>query len=84
MYYARVRGEVVATQKSEALRGIRLKIIDKLDSMGNVTGLLRVAVDTVNTSHLHKVACVDGKEAAFSLDDNFVPVDDSIVGIIDE
>lgn len=83
MYYARVIGEVVASQKSESLYGTKLLLIDPLTEAGKSTGLHRVAVDTVRAGVSDLVACVGSREAALALDDTFVPVDDAIVGVVD-
>jgi len=83
MYYARVIGEVVASQKSDSLHGAKLLLIDPLTETGKSTGLHRVAVDTVRAGMSDLVACVGSREAALALDDTFVPVDDAIVGVVD-
>jgi ethanolamine utilization protein EutN len=83
MYYARVVGEVVATQKSESLKASKLLLIEPLTDTGEPTGAHRVAVDTVRAGVHDLVACVGSREAALALDDNFVAVDDAIVGIVD-
>jgi ethanolamine utilization protein EutN len=83
MYLAKIVGEVVASRKSEALAGSKLLLIDPLDENGTVNGTSRVAVDTVRAGLSDIVACVGSREAALSLEDTFVPVDDAIVGIID-
>lgn len=83
MYSAQVVGEVVASQKSEPLSGAKLLLVDPLNESGQLSGSLRVAVDTVRAGVGDRVACVGSREAALALDDTFVPVDDAIVGIID-
>ena len=83
MYFARVIGEVVATQKSSGLGQNKLLLIEALDEKGLQTGSVRVAVDTVRAGFSQVVACTSSREAALSLEETFVPVDDAIIGIVD-
>lgn len=83
MYYARVVGEVIASRKSDPLKGSKLLLIEPISETGVSTGLHRVAVDTVRAGVSDLVACVGSREAALALDDTFVPVDDAIVGVVD-
>ncbi len=83
MYYARVVGEVVASCKSEPLKGAKLLLIDPISETGKSTGAHRVAVDTVRAGVSDLVACVGSREASVALEHAFVPVDDAIIGVVD-
>lgn len=84
MYFAKVVGEVVAATKTELLKGQKLLLIEQVDEQGEPSGALRVAADTVCAGLDDLVACVGSREAALSLEDTFVPVDDAIIGIVDD
>ncbi|AZR72303.1 hypothetical protein BBF96_02175 [Anoxybacter fermentans] len=83
MYTGRIIGRVVATQKYPTLEGKKLLIVQPTDASGKDLGDPLVAVDTVGTGAGEWVYLVDSKDAGFAFDEEFVPIDAAIVGIID-
>ena len=84
MYLGRVIGSCVATQKVEALAGLKLLVVQPLDRTLASRGRPEVAVDTVRAGVGDLVYLVGSREGAQALDDAFAPVDAAIVGIVDE
>lgn len=85
MFLGRVLGQVVATVKSEGLLGQKLYVFEPLDSdFKPIGGEPMVAVDTVGSREGDVVMWVASREASLALENWFVPVDASIVGIVDD
>lgn len=85
MQLAKVIGTVVATQKYTGLEGVKFLIVQPLDKRQQPDGEPVVAADaTAQAGPDHLVFIIGSREAALALPVNFVPVDHSIVGIIDE
>jgi ethanolamine utilization protein EutN len=83
MLLARVIGTVVATVKDDALKGIKLMVVQVLDEGGTPRGAPEVAADAVGYAGPgDHVFLATRKEAAFPLGD-LVPVDLSIAGFVD-
>jgi microcompartment protein CcmK/EutM len=80
---ARVIGDVVATRKEAALKGIKLLVIQPLAADGRDVGRPLVAVDSVGAGVGEQVFFVRGKEASFPFFPTEVPADAGIVGIVD-
>jgi ethanolamine utilization protein EutN len=71
--------------KSEGLEGIKLLIVQPLDSHLRPTGNLVVAADTIMAGQGDLCIMARSREASLALPDNkFVPVDLAITGIVDE
>lgn len=83
MQIARVIGSVVATRKDELLTGIKLLVIQPVDSKGNNDGSPIVAVDTVGAGNGSLVIFAKSKEGAFALPNPNACADAGITGIID-
>lgn len=83
MQIGRVTGTVVATRRAQGLDGIRLLIVQPLSHDLRPSEPLLCAVDTVRAGPGDLVSFVTAREAAQALDDDFVPVDAAIVGVID-
>lgn len=83
MYLAKVIGTVVATQKDESLTGVKLLVIQTVDSSGAHIGTPHVAVDTMGAGYGELVFCAKSKEGAMSLKNPDAPVDAGIIGIVD-
>ncbi len=85
MELARVIGNVVATTVYQGLEGVKFLLVEALDEDGNVHGEPFVAAD-----HDQKagpgdiVAWICGREAALAMPVVFVPVDASIIGVVDD
>lgn len=84
MQLARVIGTVVASQKYEGLEGVKFLLVQPLDHAGRAVGGPSVAADTVRAGPGELVYTVGSREAALALETWFVPVDLTIVGIVDD
>ncbi|MDP6156686.1 MAG: EutN/CcmL family microcompartment protein [Candidatus Thermoplasmatota archaeon] len=84
MYIAKVVGTVVATQKVDTLKGIKLLLVQPLNDDRTPKGRLIAAGDALGTTGEGDfVYIVTKKEATFPFG-GLVPLDDAIVGFIDE
>jgi len=84
MILARVVGTVVATRKDPRLEGKTLLILkpvtpDVKDEAGYV-----VSVDTVGAGFRERVISVAGSSARLAAGCKDVPVDNAVIGIVDE
>jgi ethanolamine utilization protein EutN len=85
MQLARVIGTVVATEKYEGLEGIKFLIVQPLNKHQEAVGEPVVAADaTAQAGPGEWVFIVGSREAAQALPVKFVPVDDAVVGIVDD
>lgn len=83
MYAGRIIGRVVATQKFPTLAGLKLLVVQPTTASGEDLGDPLVAVDTVGSGADEWVYLVDSKDSGFAFEEELVPVDAAIVGIID-
>lgn len=84
MYFARVRGNVVSTQKSEKLADLKLLIIHQVDTETlEYAGKSLIAVDLVGAGEGELVLVCPGGSARHSIQTDGKPVDCLIVGIVD-
>ena len=83
MQLAEVIGTVVATEKYKGLEGVRLLIIQPRDAEGHRDGDPIVACDALQAGTGDTVEWVTGREAALALQETFVPVDATVVAIVD-
>ncbi len=83
MQIARVIGTVVATRKDERLEGVRLMVIQPVDSKGADTGAPIVAGDAIGSGIGETVIYAKSKEGAFCLPDPKACCDAGITAIID-
>lgn len=83
MELGRIAGTVVATQKSEGLVGYKLLVVDLLKTDGEITGTNLVALDTVGAGMGETVIVVRGSSARQAEGMTAVPVDASIIAIVD-
>ena len=85
MKFARVIGTLVANTKYEDLEGVKFLIVQPLTKKLEPVGDPVVAADgTAQAGPGELVFIVGSREAAQALPEPFVPVDDAIVGIVDE
>ena len=84
MYLARVIGRVVATTTYEGMDGVPLQWIQPLDEAGASMGNPLVACAAISSGPGDFVHYVDGREAALTLKETFVPVDAAITGFVEE
>ena len=83
MELARVVGTVVATRLYEGLEGVRLLLVEPLDETLARVGDPFVACDATQAGVGDLVSWIGGREAALALPVEFVPVDATIVTIVD-
>lgn len=84
MQLAKVIGNVVATRKEPALRGIALLVVQPIDERGGPDGRALVALDSVGAGVGETVFFVRGREASFPFLPAEVATDACIVGIVDQ
>lgn len=83
MYLARVIGNIVSTSKDESLIGTKLLIVQQLNEKKEEVGISEIAVDTVGAGAGEIVLVAKGSSARCALAGKTMPVDASIVGIVD-
>ena len=85
MQLGRVIGTVVATRKVVGLEGVKFLIVQPLTKRCEPCGKAIVAADGVAMAGEGElVYYVSSREASLALPEKFVPVDDAIVGLVDE
>jgi ethanolamine utilization protein EutN len=84
MILGRVVGTVVATMKNASLDGKRLLVVQPIDRHGRDTGKAIVALDAVGAGTGERVYWCRGKEASFPFLPEGVPIEATVVGIVDE
>jgi ethanolamine utilization protein EutN len=84
MILARVVGTVVATRKDPRLEGKKLLIIKPISPDGQDEAGYVVSVDTVGAGFREQVIAVSGSSARMAEGCKDVPVDNAIIGIVDE
>lgn len=83
MYMAKVVGNVVATRKEESLVGLKLMIIQRIDSKLNNVGYEEVAADYVGAGIGDYVLICKGSAVRVIEKKHSVSIDMAIIGIID-
>lgn len=83
MVVGEVVGNLWATKKDEKLSGLKFLVVRKLDYKGKKTDNVMVAVDSVGAGIGDQVLIVAGSSARVNLGDKNIPVDATIVGIVD-
>lgn len=83
MQLARVKGEVVASQKEPHLLGHRFRIIQPVDERDRPLAEPLVAVEVVASRVGDLVIWVDAREAPKALPTGYGAVDACVVGIVD-
>ena len=81
MIVGKVVGSIVSTRKNENLVGNKFMIIEPLEEMGQGRGRF-VAIDNIGAGIGETVLVATGSAARVGMEN--VPVDASIVGIVDE
>jgi len=84
MILGRVIGNVVATAKDPALVGIKMLIVQPIGRDGVAKGRPLVALDSVGAGAGEMVYWCRGREASFPFLPVEVPIEATIVGIVDE
>lgn len=83
MFLGRVIGSVVASVKYPGLEGVKLLWVQPSYADGSDSGKAIVACDATQAGVGDLVYLVDGREAAMALPVRFVPVDATVVGIVE-
>lgn len=83
MRLAKVTGTVTATAKDAQLLGSALLLADVIDGQNKVLDTAVVAVDTVGAGVGDKVLLVQGSAARLSSSTASVPVDATIIAVVD-
>jgi microcompartment protein CcmK/EutM len=83
MQLGRVIGDVVSTQKDDALLGLKLLVVQPITPQREPAGRALVAADAVGAGVGEIVFFVRGKEASFPFYPGQPPIDAGIVGIVD-
>jgi len=85
MLLGRVVGTVVTCVVTPGLEGVPMLVVQPLDRMGQPEGRTVVAADATRMAGPGELVYYEGgREAALALDPWFVPVDHTIVGIVDD
>jgi Carbon dioxide concentrating mechanism/carboxysome shell protein len=85
MRVAKVIGTIWATRKEEKLNGLKLLVVQPLNTLDDSNeGTPIVAVDIIGAGVGEKVLIVSGSSARSAAGDNTIPVDATVVGIIDD
>ncbi|WP_105617779.1 EutN/CcmL family microcompartment protein [Vallitalea okinawensis] len=84
MILGKVVGNVWATRKEEALRGLKLLVIKPIDYHSKQPLSTFVATDRVGAGIGDTVLIVTGSSARKTIEVDNAPIDASIVGIVDE
>ncbi|MET3559054.1 EutN/CcmL family microcompartment protein [Streptococcus caprae] len=82
MLVAELVDTIWATRKSDNLNGVKFLLADVKG--GNRAGELMVVVDTLGAGIGDRVIIVTGSAARRMLNDDDMPVDAAVIGIIDE
>ena len=84
MLLGKVIGTLVATIKYEGLEGVPFKIVQPLNPQQQESGTPIVCCDSTLMAGTDELVYYEGgREAAMALDPWFVPVDHTIIGIVD-
>ena len=84
MFYGKVVGSVVCTEKDKQLSGMKLLVVQKTNYAAEDEGSLIVAADAVQAGVGDFVFMAKGKEGSLAFGDLTHPLDAVIVGIIDK
>lgn len=84
MMIGTVIGNVWATRKEDALNGLKLMVVQRVDFADSAAHESFVAVDCVGAGIGERVLVVTGSSARMALGNPQAPVDAAIVGILDD
>ncbi len=83
MRLGKVIGTVVATQKTERLKGAKLLIVQELTIEAQATSTFVVCMDAVGAGYGDVVLTCAGSSARLTSVTESAPVDATIIGIVD-
>ena len=85
MKLARIIGTVVATEKYNGLTGIKFLLVQPLTKQQKPVGEPIVAADGTGQAGPNELVFIVGsREAAQAMPVKFVPIDQAIVGLVDD
>jgi len=85
MRVGKVIGTIWATRKDEKLNGLKLLIVQQLNIINDSNeGAPIIAADMIGAGVGERVIIVGGSSARSAAGSNHVPVDATVVGIIDD
>ena len=85
MLLGRVMGTLTPCRVYQGLEGVPMLWVQPLDKQGNAKGEPLVACDSTRMAGPDELVYYEGgREAALALEPWFVPVDHTIIGIVDE
>lgn len=85
MLLGRVIGTLVASEVYEGLEGVPMLIVQPLDKKCEPKGDAIICADSTSMAGPNELVYYEGgREAAMALQVTFVPVDHTIVGIVDD
>lgn len=85
MLFGRVKGTAVCTIKYPGTEGLKLLVVQPLNKKLEPVGALQVSADVVDAGVGDLCVMTRSREASLALPgEKFVPVDLTIVGIVDE
>lgn len=85
MRVAKVIGNIWATRKEEKLNGLKLLVVQPLNLLNDGReGPPMVAADIIGAGVGEKVLIVGGSSARSAAGDTRIPVDATVVGIVDD
>ncbi|MGB9791855.1 MAG: EutN/CcmL family microcompartment protein [Thermacetogeniaceae bacterium] len=83
MFLAKVVGNVWSTKKNEDLVGLKLLLVQPIDKEGQPFGNIVVTVDQVGAGIGEIVIVAQGSSARKTIPGKEIPIDASVVGIVD-
>ena len=84
MLLGKVLGTLTPAMIYEGLEGVPMLIVQPLSKDGKEKGKPLIAADSTRMAGLQEIIYYEGgREAAMALDPWFVPVDHTIIGIVD-
>ena len=83
MYLGRVVGRVWSTVKNPGLVGQRMLVIQPVTAELQATGKQLICLDCTGAGAGELIYWVKGKEASFPFNPTEVPIDTTVVGIVD-
>ena len=85
MLLGKVVGTVTLCIAYQGLEGVPMLLIQPLDKKLNYAGSPLVAADSTRMAGPDEIIYYEGgREAAMALEETFVPVDHTIIGIVDD
>lgn len=85
MRVAKVIGNIWATRKDDKLAGLKLLLVRPIDVLDEETEIIPlVAADIIGAGVGETVLIVSGSSARSAVNDMSIPVDATVVGIVDD